>query len=170
VTASSTPNAAQAAPMLQPIAIARSYEALRAGIAAWCKAERISRMELDARAGLTDGHAGKILSPRAVKKLGRQTFGAVLNGAGLALVLVRDDETLALIEQLLAASSPQAIPRQHWRQIKGTAWGRRMAGRRTLKLTRQRRSEIAKHAAQARWHPQQTTSPIDTSNQPEQPA
>jgi hypothetical protein len=152
MTRSAAPVPAQApVPTLQPLAIARGYEAIRAGIAAWCQAERISRMELDARARLTDGHAGKILSPRATKKLGRRTFGAVLHATGLALVLVRDDEALALIEQQLAASKPASMPQPHWRRSRGTTWGRRMAGWRNLKLTREQRSDIARNAAQVRW-------------------
>lgn len=59
----------------------------------------MSRLELDAQAGLCDGHSDKILRPRPEKKFGIMSFGAILQTLGLILVIVEDpaarDKTLA---------------------------------------------------------------------------
>lgn len=135
----------------QALAVVRDYAALRRAVADWCAATGITRTELDARAGLAEGHSNKLLAPKAVKKFGSLTFGPVLNATGLALIVVQDDEALAVIEQQLKASETASARRPHWRQRKDGAWSRRMNGKRTLKLTAQQRSDIARKGAQARW-------------------
>jgi hypothetical protein len=59
----------------------------------------LSRLELDAQSGLCDGHSDKILRPRAEKKFGIMSLGAILQTLGLILVIVEDpvarDRTLA---------------------------------------------------------------------------
>jgi hypothetical protein len=59
----------------------------------------LSRLELDAQAGLCDGHSDKILRPRPEKKFGIMSLGAILQTLGLILVIVEDpvarDKTLA---------------------------------------------------------------------------
>jgi hypothetical protein len=154
---SATPEAASVpVAAVQPIAVVRGYDSLRAAIADWCVVARITRAELDARVGLADGHSGKLLSTRAVSKFGNRTLGPVLQATGLAILIVQDDEALALIEQQLNATADacdlNAPPRRkHWRTNKNSKWGRRMSARRTLALTPHRRREIARKAAQARW-------------------
>jgi hypothetical protein len=154
-TGIAAPEAASApAAAVQPIAVVRGYDSLRAAIADWCTEAGITRAELDARAGLTDGHSGKLLSARAVSKFGNLTLGPVLQATGLAILIVQDDEALALIEQYLNARADACdgnSPPNHWRTNKNSKWGRRMSARRTLALTPDRRREIARKAAQARW-------------------
>jgi hypothetical protein len=66
---------------------------------------------------------------------------------------------VGLVLQVAIDPAAQALPsarqaraqRQHWRQKRGTGWGRRMAARRALKLTAEQRRGIARKAAQARW-------------------
>lgn len=59
----------------------------------------LSRLELDHIAGLTAGHTDKIISPRAKKRFGITSLGAILQTLGLILLVVEDpvarDKTLA---------------------------------------------------------------------------
>jgi hypothetical protein len=114
----------------------------------------MTRAELDAEAGLADGHAGKLLSDRPRKKLGIVTLGRVMAATGLVLIVADDPDA-----QAPSQASPTSKSRStHWRTNKGTSWGRRMAARRALKLTTEQRSSIARKAAQARWQRQQTAA------------
>lgn len=131
-----------------PIAAVRSYEDLRRVVADWCERIHMTRAELDAEAGLSDGHAGKLLAAHARKKLSIVTLGRVLTAAGLVLIVARDHEAP---QRKPNASNYASTTRQnHWRRNRGTAWGRRMAALRALKLSPEQRSEIARHAANAR--------------------
>jgi len=157
MTASAAPQPANAtAP--QPIAVIRSYSALREAITAWCAATGMTRAELDTEAGLGDGHSGKLLSAREIKKLGNVTLGRVLAATGTVLILAQDHEAPAQAAARSHASShASSPPPKHWRTNKGRAWGRRMAARRALKLSAAERSASARKAAQARWHRPRST-------------
>jgi hypothetical protein len=136
--------AASAAP--RPIGTARSYDDVRRIVAEHCASLGMSRAELDAEAGIADGNAAKALARRARKRLGWVTLGRVMAAVGLVLQVAIDPD---------AQAAPQArstrAARQHWRQRRGSAWGKRLAARRALKLTAEQRSAIARKAAQARW-------------------
>jgi hypothetical protein len=131
---------------LHLVGLGRNYHDLRRIVDEWCAKIRMTRAELDAKAGLTDGHSAKLLSRRQIKRMGPDTLGPVLTAAGLVFAIVIDPDTQACPQ---AADGP--APRQHWRHNKGSSWGRRMAALRRLKLTAERRREIARKAAQARW-------------------
>jgi hypothetical protein len=141
------------------LAVARSLDDVREAVRLRCAQLGITRNELDERAGLTEGHAGKLLSLRGVKHLGRVSLGRVMAATDLVLIVAVDGEPVEQIEQAIAdrhiASISQANNKApHWRSGKGSTWGRRMAARRALKLTAEQRSEIARKAAQARWKAQ----------------
>jgi len=140
-----------------PLAVIRDYRQLREALRAWCDQIGMTRAQLDQRAGLATGHSGKLLAPRGGKGFGNTSLRWILAAAGLALVLVEDNEAIAELEQ--HAGDPLACrkhpPAPHWRTAKGPAWYRHLAARRTLKLTPERRSEIAKTAARARWQRKQ---------------
>jgi hypothetical protein len=129
------------------IGTARSYDDVRRIVAEHCASIGMTRAELDAEAGIADGNAAKALARRARKRLGWVTLGRVMAAVGLVLQVAIDPD---------AQAAPQACstraPRQHWRQKRGSAWGKRLAARRALKLSADRRSEIARNAAQARWN------------------
>src|SRR4051812_29844338 len=78
---------------------AREYGDLVAAVRERSEQMQMSRLELDHVAGLTPGHADKILRPRASKRFGIMSLGAVLQTLGLILVIVEDpaqrDKTLA---------------------------------------------------------------------------
>jgi hypothetical protein len=128
-----------------PITVVRSYDALRHAIADWCDQIRMTRSELDAEAGLADGHAGKLLARRARKRLGPVSLGRVLEAARLLLILARDPDTPQRASTIASKPRPRREPRK-----RGTAWGKRMAALRALKLSAPVRSQIARHAAQVR--------------------
>jgi hypothetical protein len=131
-----------------PIAAVRSYDDLRRVVADWCETIHMTRAELDVEAGLADGHAGKLLANRAQRKLSMVSLGRIMAAAGLVLIVARDHEAP---QRAGNASTHASTTRQnHWRRNRGTAWGRRMAARRALKLTADQRSEIARHAANTR--------------------
>ena len=141
----------------RPLAIVRSYHDLHEAVRAWSDEIGMTREQLDAEAGLANGHAGKLLSPRAIRTFGNVSLGRVLAALGLVLVLTEDGEAVERIEQRMTAEKNarndacDKIPPQHWRLAKGSAWGRRMAARRALKLTAEERSASARRAAKARW-------------------
>ena len=130
---------------LTPIAVVRSYDDLRHAIADWCDQIHMTRAQLDVEADIADGHASKLLARRARKRLGPVSLGRVLEAAGLLLILGRDPDTPQHASNV--ASKPR--PRRE-RRRRGTAWGKRMAALRALKLPAPRRSEIARHAALVR--------------------
>jgi hypothetical protein len=130
----------------QPIGIVRSYDDLRRIVAEHCDRLGMTRAELDIEAGIADGHAAKLLARRARKKLGMVTLGRVMAAVGLVLQVAIDPDA-----QAPPQARPAHTPRSHWRDQRGSAWGKRLAARRALALSAEQRSEIARKAARARW-------------------
>jgi hypothetical protein len=133
----------------QPIATVRSYDELRRAVADYCDRIGMTRMELDRRAGITEGHAGKLLARKAVKKFGPMSLGLVLAATGLVLIVAEDHEAQPHAEH--AHDNASGEPTKHWRYTRGSGWGRRMAALRTLKQSAAERSASASKAARARW-------------------
>jgi hypothetical protein len=135
---------------------ARSYADLSRIVADHCEHIGMSRATLDTEAFIGSGHAAKALARRARKKLGWTTLGRVMEAVGVLIYVVRDPA--AQIPASSVASRNNNSRDHHWRNVKGSAWGRRMAAMRNLKLPAERRSEIARHAAQVR-HRGASTAP-----------
>lgn len=149
---------AAASVVSQPIAVVRSYDDLRCAVADWCRQIGMTREELDTEAGLTDGHSGKLLSARAVSKFGNVTLGRVLAACGLVIVVAIDPDAPPrpppephAREGGRSFGAKNGSTTMHWRKTRGTAWGRRMAALRALKLTASQRTASARKAAEARW-------------------
>jgi hypothetical protein len=141
------------APVLRPVAIARTYRDLQNALRTRSDELNMTRAALDQRAGLADGHASKLLAPRARKRLGKVSFELVLAALGLAVVVVEDSEAVEHLErqiEVVPACESACEKPPHWRSTKGSAWGRRMAARRALKLTAAERTAIARKANRAR--------------------
>jgi hypothetical protein len=151
-------SACAASPPPQPIATVRSYDDLRRAVADWCLQIGLTRQQLDAEAGLTDGHSGKLLSASAVSKFGNVTLGRVLAACGLIIVVAIDPDAPPRPPAPESAANGRAFGARngstfmHWRKAKGSAWGRRMAALRALKLSARQRTDSARTAAEARWH------------------
>jgi hypothetical protein len=111
----------------------RSYDDLQAALRERSADLRMRRLDLDARAGLADGHSGKLLGPGQKKRFGIVTLGLVLQALRVRLIMVDDsDEPLEPID----------------------ASARMLAARRVSKQSPEQRSAAARKAAQTRWHRQ----------------
>lgn len=157
-----TPRHFTNAPPIDPadvLGAARSFADISRIVADHCEQIGMSRATLDAEAFIGSGHAAKALAKRARKKLGWTTLGRVMEAVGVLIYVVRDPA--AQIPASIVASRNNNSRDHHWRNVKGTAWGRRMAAMRALKLPADRRTEIARHAAQVR-HQGASTAPAGT--------
>jgi len=144
----------------RPIAVCRTYDDLLRTLRARRQTLGLTHEQLGTDAGLTDGHAAHLLSPRKgqrsrnFRRFGSATLGPVLEVLGLELVVQERADALVRTEQQnhasADASETKAAP-QDWRRNHGPRWGRWMAARRTLLLTAEERSESARTAAQVRW-------------------
>jgi hypothetical protein len=142
------------------IGLARSYAELQRIVADYCEHTAITRVELGAEAGIADGNSSKALARRARKRLGWVTLGRVLGAAGLALHVVIDPDAPPRDLNASSSASRERYSRaNHWRNVKGPAWGRRLAAKRALKLTATERSAIASKAARARWQRRRLATP-----------
>jgi hypothetical protein len=52
----------------------------------------VSRLALDEAAGLTEGHASKLLASSQIKGLNRTSLGCLLGALGLVLIVATDDD------------------------------------------------------------------------------
>ena len=164
------------------LGVARSYADIGRILADYCEHIGMSRTALDAEAFIGSGHAAKALARRARKRLGWTTLGRVMDALGLVLIVARDPAAQIPASNVVSRNGNGRA--RHWRNVKGPAWGRRMAAMRVLKLPGQRRTEIARHAAQVRHRhagtsatpqpsPEATTTtppivPVTTDNQSRQ--
>jgi hypothetical protein len=115
----------------------RNYADLHAAVRARTAELGMTRHDLDARAGLADGHAGKLLGRRQVKRFGNTTLPLVLGALGVALVMVEDSDAIPPTEPIDASA-------------------RMLAERRVKKQTAEQRSAAARKAAAARWRKQRS--------------
>jgi hypothetical protein len=74
-----------------------SYDALHEIMRAQADKLQISRGAIDLLARLQPGYASKILAPRPMKRLSRETFEFVLPALGMRLVAVEDAQSLEQI-------------------------------------------------------------------------
>jgi hypothetical protein len=133
------------------LATCQTLEQLRDAIAAYCEQHQITRQALDKRAGLADGHSGKLLAPTSVKRFGSTSLRWMLAALDLEIVLqVRSKTDLSTADACVDASERKPSPHDR-RRKRGSGWGKRMAARRALALTQGQRSASARKAAQARW-------------------
>ena len=136
------------------LGVARSFADIGRIIADYCEQIGMSRNTLDTEAFIGSGHAAKALARRARKRLGWTTLGRVLGALGLYLIVARDPAAQIPASNIVSRNGNSRD--HHWRNVKGSAWGKRMAAMRVLKLTGTRRTEIARHAAQVRHQGSQT--------------
>jgi hypothetical protein len=137
------------------LAVIRSYDDLHRGLRHRSDELRMTRADLDARAGLADGHAGKLMGKGQTKRFGNVSLGLVMGALKVVLVMVEDDDiAVPAVEHIDASHTMRATPRSgsRWRFPKGPDFARIMAARRALKQTPEQRSAAARKAAQARWH------------------
>jgi hypothetical protein len=133
-----------------------SYSDLHTIMRARAEALEISREQIDYISGLQSGYSSKVLAPVPSKRLGPLTMTLMLPALGMKLVAVEDAEALAQIgTRMVRRQSKHAVhakaveyklSRRFLRRIarKGGANSRRY-------MTRQRATELARHANAIRW-------------------
>lgn len=125
----------------------------------------------DEYSGLARGHVGKLLGDARAKNLGATTIHAMNCSLAVKFVMVVDVEQAAVmqprwekrerpLQAMLNRLSMRAFERAkpHVMREVGRAGGKASASARMSKLTKAKRSKIARKAARARWH---GTQPIE---------
>lgn len=82
---------------MRQIAVCADYDQLQFALRQWADELGLSRETIDERAGLTDGHAAKLLRLNPVRRLGPETLGAMLRALGVVLILAPLDDELQRI-------------------------------------------------------------------------
>jgi hypothetical protein len=148
------------APHARQLGIARSYGELHQILRDRAHELDVSRLTLDDAAGLTGGHASKLLAPTPSRCLGATSMGLMLGAMGLALVVVEDAEALKRIQAKLPKRRASAVrpavdagPVSMAQALRNALRrnGRKGARARMTTLTPEQRSNIARQAARARW-------------------
>jgi hypothetical protein len=80
-----------------PLAVIRGYEDLHRALRVQADRLNLSRLVIDEAAGLTRGHASKLLAPVPIKRATLETTFFLAPALGLRLALIEDAEALALI-------------------------------------------------------------------------
>jgi len=135
----------------------------------------ISHETIDNIAGLQSGYTSKLLAPTPIKNLGAMSMGALLGALGMALVAVPDPDAVAQVQtRWQKRKRPQKLPSPSIspsidnivpKQIQVTPDLQRLLHRpgymreiglrgnlkRNQKLSRWKRSVLARRAAKARW-------------------
>lgn len=165
--------------MPEPIAevrAAQGYDGLHQALRARADALGVPREQLDELAGLTRGHAGKLLAPYPGRAMGRTTLGPMMYALKVKLLVVPDDEIQwhlepnqrseayaknACMKPLRAGNGNMREVRMLQRQLKrdiakrnGKKGGRKSGEARRangVKIPRSKRRAIARYAACKRW-------------------
>jgi hypothetical protein len=117
---------------------------------------RINGERFDEYSGLPRGYLSKLIGARPVRRLGMTSFGPVLAGLGLRLLVIEDPEGTERLKRLKPRnpSFVRTVP-----AAAGILFTARMLKRicrlggevRMAKLTAEQRRALARKAANARW-------------------
>jgi hypothetical protein len=147
------------------IIAARNYAEVTDGFAIRMAELRVNYLSVDVGCGLTEGHTNKLMSPKPTKHFGPRTFDKFLRKLGLMLIVAEDPDNPPQITDTREYAGPVPKSVEHHRKasreatqmlaklmLKNSRKGaRRSAAGRMKKIDPARRSEIAQHAARARW-------------------
>jgi hypothetical protein len=134
----------------------------------------ISHETIDSISGLQSGYTSKLLAPKPIKNLGPMSFGSILGALGLAVVVVPDPQAEAKVverweprkrpNKLPLSMSPSidnqvpaeiAITSELQGILRRPGYMRKIGLRgnlkRNQKLSKWKRSVLARRAAKARW-------------------
>lgn len=135
------------------LAIVVDYASLVDGLMARKAELGMSNATLDEIAGLTPGHAGKLLAPASPKVLGQMSFGLMLQALGLKVWLVEDEEATARLRSRYsprnASRAHEGVPKQASIRRVMREVGKRGNAARHAKLSAETRREIAAIAGSA---------------------
>jgi hypothetical protein len=146
---------------MKQLAICHDYNELLAAIRHRRDELRISHFTLDHVSGIPSGYASKLLASPPMKRLGALSLGPVLGALGLRLLVVDDPAALARVSARLVKKqrkhadrsmlTDQPCQRQRFLPFLDRAFARTARARGLSLQTPQRRQEIARKAAKARW-------------------
>jgi len=145
---------------MRALATIRTCEDLQRALRARAEEVGVSNATLDEVCGFSDRYASKVLGLNPSRALGRVSLTALLGGLGAVLILCEDEEALARVRARLEKRQRNAKRRMLTegglrRRRASSLWdaeGARAArARGVLILGPERRSEIARAAARARW-------------------
>jgi hypothetical protein len=128
-----------------------SYEDLHRIMRARASELNLSRESIDAIAGLQDGYAAKLLSPRPIKKLGPLSIPLVLPALGLKLIVIVDEQQTRKIQARISQPRRQASVRSAAVHFALSQRSRARAAPIHAKMSKERASELGRRAALARW-------------------
>lgn len=143
----------------------RSYDDLHAVLRQRAADLELSRDGIDHVVGLQPGYAAKILGPKQIRKIGAGTMRDFLEGLGVKLIAVVDDEAVARHASMIARHRATTVyhpappvPAEKVEQIvterihaARVEAARRGAQARAENLSPEERSTQASEAASARW-------------------
>jgi hypothetical protein len=146
------------APQDRTLATVIEYEQLIAAVRARMHEIGVTNETMDAITGLPSGYTGKLIAANGTKSMGKISFGTIIQGLGLKLIVVED-----------SAATEKMRPR--WRQrekivpdkvlafasTRRATWlftsrsGRKAARARAEKLSPDERQAIGRNAISTRW-------------------
>ena len=136
------------------IADVNSYEQMLAVLRSRVNELQIKGVDFDDFAGLPLGYLSKLIGARPIRRLGMTSFGPVLAGLGLRLLVIEDNAATERLKNRLQprnSSFVRAAPSivltvRYFKKI-----GRKGAQARVDNSTKEQRRGWAKKAATARW-------------------
>ena len=142
------------------IADVSSYEQMLAALRARVNELQINGERFDEFAGLPRGYLSKLIGARPIRRLGMTSFEPVLASLGLRCLLIVDEEATRRLKDRLpprnesyvrSAAVHTNLTTRFLRKIgaKGGENSRKYLGKRLVK-------QLARRAANARWHPKRT--------------
>lgn len=150
---------------MQTLGEVRSYDDLHAVLRQRAADLELSRDGIDHVVGLQAGYAAKILGPKQIRKIGAVTMRDFLEGLGVKLIAVVDDEAVARHASQVARHRAMKVfqpappvPAEKVEQMIAEGIhaarveaARRGAQARAERLSPEERSTQASEAASARW-------------------
>ena len=96
---------------------ARTYHELHALLRARADELEVSRLDLDALAGIAAGYSSTLLAPAKKKKLGPVSLGPLLAALGLKLLVAEDEQTIEQARHRIVKRQAQHVRagEHHWR-------------------------------------------------------
>ena len=136
------------------IADVTSYEQMLAALRARVNELQLNGERFDEFAGLPRGYLSKLIGARPIRRLGMTSFGPVLAGLGLRLLVIEDNAATERLKNRLPprnSSFVRAAPSIVLTVRYFKKFGRKGAQARVDISTKEQRRGWAKKAATARW-------------------
>jgi hypothetical protein len=140
------------------IAEVREYSEFTAALRAWIVELGTNYECVGGLAGLPDRYLAKLISATPVRNFSRVSLGATLGALCLKLLVAVDAERLEAMQprytvrSIMGRRADDDMPRRKPHHLRGNSQYMRILRQKgVLILSRQRRQQIARHAAAVRW-------------------